>query len=135
MDGVTPNDAGDVDAAGGNELQNFPDLTGARTSGTAVAIAGQLQSQPARSYRVEFFANSACDPTGFGECERYLGSHRVVTDAAGQAFFLAILPAPVAAGAWITSTATDEASGLTSECSECVMARSGHFVRPPMSHR
>ena len=124
-DGVTPNDQGDTDTQGGNGLQNFPVLSGAETTGSAIHIAGTLNSHANTSYRVEFFANAACDPTGYGEGETYLGSVEVTTNGSGNAAIDATLGASVPAGAFITATATDLAAGATSEFGACVEAAPG----------
>ena len=67
-EGVTANDPGDGDP-GPNNLQNYPLLTGATTT----AIEGTLDSVGRRTYRIELFANAACDPSGNGEGATYLG--------------------------------------------------------------
>ncbi|MCC7387249.1 MAG: hypothetical protein IT431_00625 [Phycisphaerales bacterium] len=124
-DGVTPNDPGDTDTQGGNGLQNFPVLSGAETAGSAIRITGSLNSHANTSYRVEFFANAACDPTGYGEGETYLGAVEVTTDGSGNAAIDATLGASAPAGAFITATATDLALGATSEFGACVEAAQG----------
>jgi hypothetical protein len=97
---VTANDALDADT-GPNNLQNFPVLTAVMTNGASSAtVAGSLNSAPSTTYRVELFASSAADPTGFGEGERYLGFATVSTDAAGNAVFGATVPAAVGPGEW-----------------------------------
>ena len=69
----TPNDAGDVDD-GPNGRQNHPVLTGIRRvldqfGDERIAVDLMLQSRPNRSYQLELFANSQCDPSGHGEGE------------------------------------------------------------------
>jgi hypothetical protein len=128
VDGVTPNDAGDLDTNGGNELQNFPDLLRAYRIGNSVRVAGRLSSQAARPYRIEFFANPSCDASGYGEGKTLVGSLEVDTDARGQAPFVAGLASPAAAGDWMTATATDLLTGATSEFSACIAAR-GRSIR------
>ena len=114
-DGMTPNDAGDVDA-GANNLQNFPELTLAASSG----ITGSLNSTADTEFRIEFFSNSAADdPTGHGEGETFLGAIGVTTDGSGDASFTAALP--VVGGAFVSATATDPA-GNTSEFCACIEA-------------
>src|ERR1043166_4893087 len=70
-DGVTANDAGDADT-GANNLQNFPLLTAADTSGASTKIQGTLDSAANRTFRVEFFSNPACDASGSGEGQTLL---------------------------------------------------------------
>jgi uncharacterized repeat protein (TIGR01451 family)/CSLREA domain-containing protein len=113
--GVTPNDANDADT-GGNGLQNFPTLTSATSEGGQTEITGSLSSADG-SYRVEFFSNVACDASGHGEGETYLGFQTVAVSS-GAAAFSATLPVTVALGAHVTATATD-AAGNTSEFSAC----------------
>jgi len=122
--GVTPNDVGDGDT-GANNLQNFPVLTSATSSGGSTTIEGTLNSTANTTFRLEFFSNVACDPSGFGEGETFLGSADVTTDAAGDVSFSATLPtaAPADQGV-ITATATDP-SNNTSEFSQC------QLVPPP----
>ena len=116
-DRVTPDN--DCDAGRGPNLgQNFPvlDFAGIVPGGTR--IAGSLNSVPGVSYRIDFYSNGTCDPSGYGEGEAGLGSTTVTTDASCLALFDVVLPATVAAGSVITATATDPA-GNTSEFSAC----------------
>jgi len=117
-DGVTPNDPGDFDL-GPNGMQNFPVLTSATTNGSSTTIQGTLNSAASLGFRIEFFSNQSCDPSGFGEGRVFLGSTNVTTDGTGNVSFTTTLTIGVAAGAWITSTATD-ASNNTSEFSGCI---------------
>lgn len=117
--GVTPNDTLDVDA-GGNGLRNYPVLSSATLVGPQTLVSGVLASAPSASYRVEFFASPACDSSGFGECEPYLGGATVSTDAAGDASFSVWLPASAPSGSFVTATATREPLGATSEFSACI---------------
>jgi len=125
FDGVTQNDPGDGDTQGGNLLQNFPVLTAATSSGGVVHVEGLLNSSPSRAYRVEFFANAVCDPTGYGEGEVFLGAVEVTTDAQGDAVLTADLSGTVPENGWVTATATDIAQGATSEFAACVQAETG----------
>ncbi len=114
-DGVTPNDVGDGDI-GGNRRQNFPVLTTTAAVGEGIQVSGTLNSAAGTSYRVEFFASDAADPSGFGEGQAYLGFTTVTTDGAGNGSFTATLP-NVLVGKFFTATATDPA-GNTSEFSQ-----------------
>jgi hypothetical protein len=124
LTGVTPNDPLDADA-GGNGLQNFPILSGATLAGGSVLVRGTLGSAPNRSYRVEAFASSGCDPSGHGEGEVFLGATSVTTDAAGDASFSLAAPWNSPPGWVVTATATDLASGATSEFSPCFAVGAG----------
>jgi hypothetical protein len=130
-DGVTPNDLADADG-GANALQNFPVLTGATTNGlgTFANFAGSLAAPAAvATYRIEFFASAAADPTGFGEGQRYLGATNVTTDASGYAVIGASLPASLAAGESVTATATPAAGpSNTSEFSAAIAAQGSLVV-------
>ncbi len=104
-DGVTVNDASDADT-GSNQLQNYPVLTSATSNGSQIVIAGSLNSQASQHYRIEFFASSSANASGYGEGATYLGFTNVVTDASGNASFNATLAGSVANGAVISATAT-----------------------------
>ncbi len=104
--GVTLNDAGDADT-GSNNYQNFPVLTLAKTDGAgSVTVSGTLNSTASSYYRIEFFANTSQDSTGYGEGQRHLGYLNVATDASGNATLSTSLSATVAAGEYISATAT-----------------------------
>ena len=117
--GVTPNDPLDADT-GGNGLQNFPVLESASPLGAMTRILGSLHSSPSSTFTLEFFASPSCDDSGFGEGRMYLGSSPAVTNAAGNFEFNLVLPISLPAGWVVTSTATSEPSGATSEFSACV---------------
>ena len=117
-DGVTANDPGDADTANANLWQNFPELDAASTT---ARIAGTLNSTPNMTFSIDFYASPACDPSGYGEGEIYLGSTSATTDAAGNAGFAADLAVAAPAGSFITATATDP-QGNTSEFSRCLQA-------------
>jgi parallel beta-helix repeat protein len=115
--GVTPNDPCDTDT-GANLLQNFPVLSLAVT-GNATGVRGTLNSAAATAFRLQFFASSACDASGSGEGQLYLGEMSVATDSSCNAAFVARLPVAVPPGYVVTATATDPANN-TSEFSACV---------------
>ncbi len=123
-DGVTANDRRDDDT-GANARQNTPvvwlsTLAPHPTPGTSVRqVTGYLDSRPNRSYRIEIYTNLQQDASGHGEGEAFLESVDVTTDANGYAYFNRTI-APVAtplANSFVSATATDLASGDTSEFS------------------
>lgn len=125
FDGVTPNDTGDADTNGGNGLQNFPVIAQAATDGSRLTVTGHLNSRPGRNYRVEFFASPECDPSGHGEGQIYLGGIDVSTDGSGDASIDTTIATDVAAGAFLTATATDIAANATSEFAACAEVTDG----------
>ena len=115
--GVTPNDNGDGDF-GVNGRQNFPVITSATSAGNVV---GTLNSVASSTYRLEFFANAACDASGYGEGRTFIGFQSVATDSSGNASFNATFAALPVGQSVVTATATDS-GGNTSEFSQCVTA-------------
>ena len=91
--GVTANDPSvNMDSdTGANNLQNFPVITSAVTNGTQITIAGTINSTANSYFRIEFFANTANDGSGYGEGQRYLGFANVATDGSGNGTFNEVL--------------------------------------------
>ena len=110
--GVTANDAGDGDS-GANNLQNFPVLVSAVTNGTQLIVAGSLNSTANSFFRIELFASASADGTGYGEGQTYLGFVNVTTDGSGNATINTTLTASVAAGSFISATATNSNAAFT----------------------
>lgn len=118
VNGPTANDPLDADTNGGNALQNYPVIDQATSNPMNTTIHGSLHSIPNNEFSIEFFASPECDPSGFGEGERFLGLTTVTTDAQGDAQYSAIVQS-APAGWVVTSTATQTASNNTSEFSQC----------------
>ncbi len=116
-DEVSLNDSGDLDT-GPNNLQNFPVLVSA-VRGNGLTVQGSLGSMPMAKFVIEFFTNTTCDPSNYGEGQRFIGAATVTTNASGDVFF----PVPFADvnvnEDYITATATDTL-GNTSEFSQCI---------------
>ena len=122
-DGVTANDAGDADD-GANDLLNWPVLTGASSTGSDSTVdAEALTMGPAsgQPYSLQFFANAACDSSGNGEGQIFLGEASRSADGSPVSVNL---PVPIPDGYFVTATATDSL-GNTSEFSNCVPASGG----------
>ena len=92
---------------GANNLQNFPVITSAVTNSTTTTIQGTLNSTANTRFRIEFFANAACDPSGNGQGQTFLGFTNATTDASCNASFSLSIPNSVVTGPIITATATD----------------------------
>ncbi len=125
-DGATGNDAGDGDT-GANDLQNFPVLTSAIVLGGSTTIEGTLNSTGNADFTLQFFSNGACDPSGYGEGESFVGSSIETTDGGGNVGFAVTFPTAVPVGDFITATATNP-SNSTSEFSECVPVTQGEDI-------
>ncbi|MEM8499380.1 MAG: LamG-like jellyroll fold domain-containing protein [Pseudomonadota bacterium] len=111
IDGVEANDNSDADS-GANDLQNYPILIDASIVGpTSITIDGNINSSSSTDFRIEFYANTAANGSGFGEGERYLGFTTVSTNTSGNATFTAALAASVSNGEFITATASEDLGG------------------------
>ena len=87
--GVTANDACDADT-GSNNLQNFPVITSATSSGGSTTITGTLNSTANAAFTIDFYASPACDASGNGEGKTFLGSTTVNADGSCNASINAI---------------------------------------------
>lgn len=122
-DGLTPNDLNDADS-GGNALQNFPVLSAVTRTATGLLVSGSLDrpTSGVLTFTIALYASASCDASGNGEGERFLGTF-LFPSASGavQTFSNVAFPTsiPIPIGSKITATATDQASGNTSEFSAC----------------
>lgn len=116
-DGITANDDLDADT-GANALQNFPVLVSAVRGAASTSVAGTINSTAGSELAVDLYASGACDASGNGEAQHYVGSTTVATDSGGNGSFTAAV-AGLAVGDIVTATATS-ALGATSEVSACL---------------
>jgi titin len=107
-DGPTPN--GVNPRAFPNHGQNTPILTG-RSPGS---VSGTLTSVPGTTFRLEFYATPAGGPANQGQV--FLGFLVVTTKPSGSVTFTAPI-ATIPVGSVVTATATNLATGDTSEFS------------------
>jgi hypothetical protein len=59
----------------------FSNCTAVASQAGNLNILGSLNSLPGVTYRIEFFLNSACDPSTFGQGQTFLTGTSVTTDA------------------------------------------------------
>lgn len=91
-------------------------------------INGTIESPGSEAkFEIEFFANTSCDASGFGEGEFFLGNLQFNAGAAGTVPFTAMLGA-LAQSNGVVATATN-ASDMTSEFSAC--SETATAVGPP----
>ncbi len=109
-DGVTFNHVGFV--AGPNDYQNYPVMSVATSDGESMRVGGYLESEANQDYSIDIFANETCDPTFFGEGERYLGSFSVSTNESGLAIFDELISAGAIEPIGISATATGQQGHL-----------------------
>jgi CSLREA domain-containing protein len=102
----TLNDALDIDS-GGNDHLNHPDNFEYVESGSDTNLTYTLDV-PAGDYRIEFFSNTAADPSGYGEGETYLGFQNVTTTGTGSQDFAHTLTGVSIPNISATATFIDE---------------------------
>jgi CSLREA domain-containing protein len=105
ISGVTKNDGRAKDRdTGANNLQNFPVISSATTSGDTTTIKGTLKSRPRQTFAIQIYDSSQKDPSGFGEGEEFFTREDVKTNRRGRASFT-IMTGDLT-GKFITATAT-----------------------------
>ncbi|HMY75683.1 MAG TPA: Calx-beta domain-containing protein, partial [Blastocatellia bacterium] len=128
--GVTLNDPADGDS-GPNSLRNFPVLSAAVVStvggNTMLRVQGVLNTGVSSTNTVQLYLNPACDPSGNGEGQTYLGQFTVTIPAGNVANFDQSLALPagvgITPGAVVTATTSLTVFGVstgTSEFSPCL---------------
>jgi hypothetical protein len=116
----TPSATESVAHSLGNYEQNYPVLTSASTSASSTTVTGTLNGQANTTFRIEFFSNTAPDPSSYGQGQTYLGFTNVTTDASGNATFTAGGLAALPSGQdYLCATATDP-NGNTSQFSQAL---------------
>jgi parallel beta-helix repeat protein len=118
--GVTANHDG-VASPGPNDLENYPVLTAVAVFTNSMVIAGTMNSGLDRNVIIDLYRNASPDPSGHGQGRTYAGTILAQTDAEGNGSFSLPLAARLA-GQYFTATATDAATGDTSEFSLDVQA-------------
>ncbi len=110
----TPNDPQDTDT-GPNGVQNYPIITAAGLAAGVTQVTAALDSVPNTDFRIDFYIAEP-DSSGHGEGSAWIAGADVRTDADGKATgigtsFTSNL------GQYLTATATNLATGETSEFS------------------
>jgi len=118
--GVTANHIGG-DVPSPNHLQNYPVLMSASAYGNSMVIAGTLNSDPHRSFLIDIYRNANADPSGYGQGQVFAGTILLQTANSGNGSFSLPLAGGFA-GQYFSATATDLATGDTSEFSADILA-------------
>jgi hypothetical protein len=120
--GVTGNDPGDADE-GPNTVVNFPSALGARWDASAgeTELGALLRAEAGRTYVVDFYRVSECEPSGHGGSGTFLGRAGGSTSAGGLALVTLRIPERLTGG-FVTATALRATDLATSEFSRCAIA-------------
>jgi CSLREA domain-containing protein len=107
-----------------------PTLTSATGTESGATVNGTFVGTPNSQFFIEFFKNSACDPSGAGEGETYIGFVTATTDGSGNASY-GFSSTEAGLDDVMTATAsTVSATPTTSEFSGCVTVVSGGTPEP-----
>lgn len=126
---VTANDTGDVDT-GPNDLLNYPVINSVTADGTTLGYDVTLDApSDTNGYRIEFYANSSADASGYGEGETYLGSFDTGNHTGGSVNYTGSFTATqsVSVGTIVTATATRKTASsfdITSEFAANILTTS-----------
>ena len=124
-DGVTNNQASGTDTnnptavIGGNDLLNHPIISSANTLG----VSGTYTGAPNTTVVLDFYDSPSAAEEGDGEGHTYVGSDTVTVGPDGVVGFSA--NEMLTQYAYVSATATDPATGNTSEFSEAAMVQAG----------
>jgi parallel beta-helix repeat protein len=98
---------------GASSLLNLPEVDSASSNGPSTTVTGTFQFLANTNYTFEFFASTNLDNSGFGEGQRFLGSHTISKITAGSASFDITLSNGSSVGEFITATVTDSAGNTS----------------------
>ena len=101
--------------SGPNNFQSAPVITSVVSSGSSTMISGTLNSLASTNFLIQFYSDNAT--TGSGPGFTLLGAVTVTTGADGSASFSGTVPVSLALGSLVSATATNVATGDTSEFS------------------
>jgi CSLREA domain-containing protein len=98
--------------------QVFPTLTSAIVSGSTTTVTGSLAGTSGTAFLIQLFASPACDSTGEGQGQYFIGETTVTANASGVAPFNVTVGTAYPANWVVTATAT-RSDGNTSQFSAC----------------
>jgi hypothetical protein len=121
----------DVDADGVT-LTNVPTFTSAVVSSGVLTVQGYINGTPNTTFTFEFFGNTTCDPSGYGEGEDYIATTIEMTDGNGYVAFQYNFTSWT--GSSVTVAASDE-SDNTWEFSNCGLIAQDPGPGPGSPHK
>ena len=107
---------------------NYPVLNSASASSNSTTITGSLTGAAGQTFTIQFFSNTATDPSSYGQGQTYVGSTTVTTDSSGNAKFTFVAPSNLG-GQLMSATATDS-TGDTSEFAKDIPVHAAIIVSP-----
>ncbi len=113
---------------GPNHVLNYPVLMLASASSVSTTITGSLTGTAGQTFTIQFFGNTAADPSSYGQGQTYVGLTTVKTDSSGNATFTFVAPSNLG-GQLLSATATD-ANGDTSEFAKDIPVHAAIIVSP-----
>ena len=113
---------------GPNDLQNFPVLITAMTFNGKTYVKGTFNSGANDVFTLQFFANAAADPSGYGQGQIYLGHASVATDSSGNASFQVSFPVVAPGARFVSATATDRGDDTSEFAADIPIAASAQSV-------
>ena len=90
-------------------------LNSAYEEGGGTIVEGKFNGAPDAAYKLQIFSNPTQVPSYRAEGRTFVGTLSVTTDDFGHADFTLPLPTPVAAGQYLSATATATSANATSE--------------------
>jgi CSLREA domain-containing protein len=113
-----------------NNLLGAPTITAVTPGASSTLVQGTLSlpASPAMALRIELFSSPACDASGFGEGQRFIGFANATTNASGNASFIASA-SPVAPGQSVTATATNTTADPSAQPGSVNIFNTSEFSR------
>src|SRR5262249_46528035 len=107
-------------AGGGNNGQGAPSVNTAVSGDGSTTALVALVSTPNTTFAIDLFSNAACDPSGFGEGEKFLGTVSLTTKATGRGRVQIVVGEAVPIAHSLTATPPTPAND-TSPFSNCMV--------------
>jgi hypothetical protein len=113
-----------------NDLLGAPTITTVTLGASSTLVQGtvNLPARAGMALRIELFSSPACDASGFGEGQTFIGFANTATDASGNASFSATA-SPVSPGQSLTATATNTSADPSAQPGSVNIFNTSEFSR------